>query len=127
MTEIPDKAISSGYDGRLQYHEVLGSLLKLKTMSAINKDYYTYERCLRQILYMIKPFMKGAEWSRLKESLDRAKNYLGNKQFTYFTEKELDSVDSSVIELATDIFLPVSRDDFAEDIDWEQWEKESDL
>lgn len=122
-------AKSTGYDGRLQYLEVLGGCMRSITEAVNNNNHYLLERNLRQALYMMRAFIKASQYDTLISKLDKAKNLLElrDRRMISFIDKNLDYVNSYLYERSAHVLLPVSTDEAAEDIDWEKWMKESDL
>lgn len=122
-------AKSTGYDARLQFLEVLGSIMRAKAVAVANNDSYMQERLLRQMLYMMRPFIKPSQYDELIQSLNIAKKFLAKKdpRFSYYIEKNLDAADSMIYERTAHVLLPVKTDDMQEDIDWEKFMRESDL
>lgn len=127
MTE--DIAKSTAYDARLQYLEVLGAHLKTKAYAAHSNDYKNYEKSLRQMLYMLTPFIKPSKLDPLMDQIDRARKLIkrNDSRFSPWIEDHLDYVDSRLYATAIHVLMPASTDEAQEEIDWEQWMKDSDL
>jgi len=126
---MEDIAKSTAYDARLQYLEVLGSYMKTKAYAAHSNDYKNYEKSLRQMLYMLTPFIKPSKLDPLIERINKARKLLtvNDKRFEPYIENHLDFVDSKIYATAIHVLMPASTDEAQEEIDWEQWMKDSDL
>jgi hypothetical protein len=124
-----DIAKSTGYDGRLQYLEVLGSCMSSITAAVNDNNPYSLERNLRQAIYMMRAFLKKKQFDDLVEKLNKAKKMIdhGDKRFNRSIDKHLDYVNSYLYDRAAHVLLPISNNDNEEDIDWEKWMAESDL
>lgn len=122
-----DIAKTTAYDARLQFLEVIGGILKTNTICWYSGDLEGVHRSLKRLLNMLRIYMKQEEWKELISKLESAKKLLNNRQLRVFAEKQLDDVDSVLYSKAMHVFMPISSDDFEEEIDWEKINKEMDL
>lgn len=132
MNELEGSYKKTAYDARLQFLEVLGGLMKSKAVSVADNDHYLQERLLRQMLYMMRTFIKQEQYNELIEKLDSARKTIrhSDSRFAPWVDNNLDFVDSKIYAYSAHVLMPVSSDDTSTELDEKALERffsESDL
>lgn len=122
-----------GYDARLQYYEVLRKLMIEASRAALMGDHPLWYKGLRLIYSMIKPYIRKVDVNELDDLFLKANNLLLSR----IDNRYSNSVNNKVYSLLTliddrlhisarDMFLPTA-DREADDIDWDEFLRGSDL
>lgn len=102
--------------------------MRAKAIAVAEQNHYLQERFLREMLYMMKAFIKKTDFDSMIDELNKARNYIKKQdaRFVPYVDKYLDEVNSTIYDKAAHVLLPVSVE-LEEEFDMERFLKESDL
>ena len=117
MNSNEKNTIRPTFDARLQYYDVLQKYLITVSESRLSSDYALWERSLRGLLDMVRPYIKEEEYKELKKNLDKARQLHPYSYSCIYNNKILcllDDTNSDLLLYAKKMMLPSSEDENTE-------------